>query len=102
MLPSVVYDRVNGDHSLTAKSDEERRRMLARREEALVQNKVLRAINRRGLSVPTAIDEIRQRAAETRDPVLQRITDFLDRSERPICTAFHSRSRSGYDARPTT
>ncbi|MEE2682218.1 MAG: acyl-ACP--UDP-N-acetylglucosamine O-acyltransferase [Planctomycetota bacterium] len=78
------------------------RRLGMSAEEIAMVRWVFKIINRRGLSVPTAIDEIRQRATETRDPVLQRITDFLDRSERPICTAFHSRSRSGYDARPTT
>ena len=63
---------------------------------------VFKTINRRGLSIPSAIDEIRQRAEENSDQVLNRITEFLDRSERPICTAFQKRSRTGYDVRSTT
>ncbi len=60
---------------------------------------VYKIINRRGLSLPSAIEEIRQRAAESDDRIMDRFVQFLDRSQRPICTAFHSRSRSGYDVR---
>ena len=63
---------------------------------------VFKTINRRGLSIPSAIDEIRQRAEENTDQILPRFTEFLDRSERPICTAFQKRSRTGYDVRSTT
>ena len=63
---------------------------------------VFKTINRRGLSIPSAIDEIRQRAEENTDQILLRFTEFLDRSERPICTAFQKRSRTGYDVRSTT
>ena len=63
---------------------------------------VFKTINRRGLSIPSAIDEIRQRAGEADDPVVHRFTEFFDRSERPICTAFQKRSRTGYDLPSTT
>ena len=63
---------------------------------------VFKILNRRGLSIPSAIEEIRQRAEEGHDPVLNRFTEFFDRSERPICTAFQNRSRTGYDQHSTT
>ena len=58
---------------------------------------VFKTLNRRGLSVPSATDMIRKRAEEDPSRILERFTQFLDRSERPICTAFHSKARSGYD-----
>lgn len=60
---------------------------------------VFKILNRRGLSVPSATDAIRKRAEEEPSRILDRFTKFLDRSERPICTAFHSRARSGYDVK---
>lgn len=56
---------------------------------------VFKMINRRGLSLPTAIEAIRERS-NTDDRVLSRFVNFFDRSERPICTAFAGRPRSGY------
>lgn len=58
---------------------------------------VFKTINRRGLSLPTAIDTIRERGRQENDRIIKRFTSFFDRSERPICTAFPGRPRSGYD-----
>ena len=58
---------------------------------------VFKTINRRGLSLPTALEAIRDRGRRNPDErVIKRFTTFFDRSERPICTAFAGRPRSGY------
>ena len=63
---------------------------------------VFKTINRRGLSLPAAIEEVRIRHNGGEQPVLGRLLEFLESAERPICTAFQKRSRTGYDVRSTT
>ena len=62
---------------------------------------VFKTINRRGLSLPSAIEEIRTRCngSPKKDHVLTRILSFLDTAERPICTAFSRPARSGYEVK---
>ena len=57
---------------------------------------VFKTINRRGLSLPAAIEEVRTRNNGGDQPVLTRLLTFLENSERPICTAFKRPARSGY------
>ena len=49
-VPKGFFDRT-GDANFYSKTEEQRETILKRREEALVQNKVMRALNRRGLSL---------------------------------------------------
>lgn len=58
---------------------------------------VFKTINRRGHSLPTAIDVIRERGNTQSDRIIKRFISFIDRSERPICTAFPGKARSGYE-----
>ncbi len=58
---------------------------------------VFKTINRRGLSLPAAIEEVRIRHEGAAEPVLTRLLRFLDSAERPICTAFNRAARSGYE-----
>lgn len=58
---------------------------------------VFKTLNRRGLSLPAAIEEVRIRHAGEEQPVLGRLLRFLENAERPICTAFNRAARSGYE-----
>jgi UDP-N-acetylglucosamine acyltransferase len=62
---------------------------------------VFKTINRRGLSLPAAIEEVRARHDGASEPVLTRLLNFLDSAERPICTAFNRAARSGYEVNKT-
>jgi UDP-N-acetylglucosamine acyltransferase len=62
---------------------------------------VFKTINRRGLSLPAAIEEVRIRHNGGEQPVLGRLLDFLESAERPICTAFNRAARSGYEVNKT-
>jgi acyl-[acyl carrier protein]--UDP-N-acetylglucosamine O-acyltransferase len=75
------------------------RRQGLTRDEIEVVRWVYKTLNRRGLSVPSAVEAIRERHASESSRVLDRMVEFLDRSERSICTAFQQRARTGYDVR---
>ena len=62
---------------------------------------VFKTINRRGLSLPAAIEEVRIRHNGGEQPVLGRLLKFLETAERPICTAFNRAARSGYEVNKT-
>ena len=94
-LRRMLNDRLDGG-TLDGKSEDERRAILQRREESLVQNKVLRSLNRRGLTLRELFTKLDKDDSGELDPEefiqgIQQLEGQLSESQVPLLPLVDSR-----------